>query len=298
MTATARPCGWSRNKFGRIQSSRSGIWPATETNFFLRNVSNSSDLPIPRLSGCGRDIAGHAQWKRFGIQYGQLPQQSCTTLPDGDLRVDGTVYQLSQVVLPKNRSEPPWDGRPTAWNWLSIWTCFKWRYQSSLESGSAILGPRPEELLTRCSVWGEIRSSHHVARIWPAWRLGAAQPCNRSWSRRTEELEPDECPLERLGAMLDATESAVRGFNGYYKRMQHISGVLGIVAAADFPCFSEMTVPSPRPQALRTDRNESGAPAKLAAPFGKHRISESWLLVIAACPWANTGDCCRLARAD
>jgi len=176
------------------------IWDlaGNETNFFLRNVSNSSDLPFRVFPDAGDDLLVMRNG-RVGINTDN-PAASLH-IAGGDLRVDGTVYQLSSRAAKTDLTAMD-AGRLL--ELLSSLDLFNWRYQSASSQGLHF-GPTAEDFY---ALFGLGESDRHISVADMAGvALGAAQALQQELVAKDQELEQMNARLERLERMLDATES-------------------------------------------------------------------------------------------
>lgn len=169
-----------------------------ETNFFLRNVTGGSQLPFRVFPDAGDDLLIMRNG-RVGINTENPAAQ--LHVAGGDLRVDGTVYQLSSRAAKTDLTAMD-AGRML--ELLSSLDLFNWRYQSASSQGLHF-GPTAEDFY---ALFGLGESDRHISVSDMAGvALGAAQALQQELAAKDEELEQLNARLERLERMLDAPKS-------------------------------------------------------------------------------------------
>ncbi len=172
---------------------------ANETSFFVRDVTGDSSLPFrifPGASSGSLIIAGSSN-----IGVGTTSPAAKLHVAGGDLRVDGSVYQLSSRAAKTDFVSLDAD---TLLNMLSSLDLSSWRYRSQGDSGRHF-GPTAEDFY---QLFGFGQSDRHISVSDMAGvALGAAQALQQQLAAKDEELEQMNARLERLERMLDAPRS-------------------------------------------------------------------------------------------
>lgn len=167
-----------------------------ETNFFVRDVTNGSLLPFKIRPGASSNSLVIGPTGNVGI--GILSPAAKLHVTGGDLRVDGTVYQLSSRAAKTDFVSFDADA---LLNRLSSLDLASWRYHSQGDGGRHF-GPTAEDFF---QLFGFGQSDRHISVSDMAGvALGAAQALQQRLDDKDQEIESLEQRLERLERLLDA----------------------------------------------------------------------------------------------
>lgn len=187
----------------RLEQSAGGGWtPQTwdvagnETNFFVRDVTNSSSLPFRIRPGAPTSSLEIGSTGRIGI--GTQAPAARLHVADGDVRVDGSVYQLSSRALKTDfgRFDPA-----TLLDLLGNMQLGTWRYRHAPDGGQHF-GPAAEDFHAAFGL-GDNAESISLADM-AGIALGAAQALKHELDDRDARIEALSDRLERLERVLEA----------------------------------------------------------------------------------------------
>lgn len=166
-----------------------------ETNFFVRDVTNGSQLPFRVFPNAGDDMLV----MRNG-QVGINTDNPAARLhvADGDLRVDGSVYQLSSRATKTDFGSYDAD---ILLNMLSSLDLSSWRYRGQGDGGRHF-GPTAEDFF---QLFGFGQSERHISVSDMAGvALGAAQALQHRLEDKDRRIERLEQRLVRIERLLEA----------------------------------------------------------------------------------------------
>lgn len=167
-----------------------------ETNFFVRDSTNGSTLPFRVFPG---SASSSLVIRDSNVGVGTSSPAAKLHVSGGDLRVDGTVYQLSSRAAKTDLTAMD-AGRLL--DLLSSLDLFNWRYQSTSSQGLHF-GPTAEDFY---ALFGLGESDRHISVADMAGvALGAAQALQQELAAKDQELERLNARLERLERMFDDT---------------------------------------------------------------------------------------------
>jgi hypothetical protein len=189
------------------QSSASGFSPQTwdisgnEANFFVRDVTNSSRLPFrirPGAPTSSIDINGAGN-----VGIGTASPAARLHVSNGDLRVDGAIYQLSSRALKTDfiQIEP---GRLLAG--LASLDLGLWRYRDHAD-GASHFGPAAEDFFALFGL-GHGADSIAVADL-AGVALGASQALQQQLEQKNSEIASLENEVDQLNQRLLRLEQLI-----------------------------------------------------------------------------------------
>ncbi len=190
------------------QSAVSGFTPQTwdmagnEANFFIRDVTNGSVLPFRIRSGAPTSSIDISPTGRVGI--GTSSPAARLHVSNGDLRVDGAVYQLSSRALKTQfvALDPA-----VLLSRLAGLDLGLWRYLDKPD-GASHFGPAAEDFHALFGL-GQTADSIAVADL-AGVALGAAQALKRELEGKNDEIASLEGQIEALNDRLMRLERLIR----------------------------------------------------------------------------------------
>lgn len=182
------------------------VWDVAgnEANFFIRDVTNGSNLPFRIVPGAAENSIYVASSGNVG--FGTSSPQARVHVADGDLRVDGSVYQLSSRAVKTDFTsvEPA-----RLLDLLEGIDLGVWRYLAGRDSARHF-GPAAEDFHAAFGL-GESDERISISDM-AGVALGAAQALKRQLDARDGRIESLEARLERLEQAL--LEDRGPGANG------------------------------------------------------------------------------------
>jgi hypothetical protein len=170
-----------------------------ETNFFVRDVTNGSLLSFRIRPGAPQSSIDIAASGNVGI--GTASPAAKLHVANGDLRVDGAVYQLSSRSAKTDLVSMSADH---LLNLLSGLDLFSWRY-STADADDRHFGPTSEDFYR---TFGLGSSQQHISVADMAGvALGAAQALQHELSEKERELEAVRARLARLEQLLESQQN-------------------------------------------------------------------------------------------
>ncbi len=175
---------------------------SNEANFFIRDVTNGSLLPFRIRPGAPTSSIDISATGRVGI--GTSSPAARLHVSNGDLRVDGAVYQLSSRALKTKFVEL--DPAVLLSRLAGLDLGF-WRYLDK-PGGASHFGPAAEDFHALFGL-GQTADSIAVADL-AGVALGAAQALKRELDWKNEEIASLEGQIETLNDRLMRLERLIR----------------------------------------------------------------------------------------
>ncbi|MEN1727306.1 MAG: hypothetical protein AAGJ52_02590 [Pseudomonadota bacterium] len=177
------------------------IWDVAgnETNFFVRDATNGSQLPFKIRPGAASDSLYIDSNNDVGIS---TPNPAARLhVAGGDLRVDGAVYQLSSRSAKTDLVAMSADH---LLGLLAELDLFNWRYQSA-SPDDRHFGPTSEDFY---AAFGLGSSEQHISVADMAGvALGAAQALQQELAERDEQLDTMAQRMAEMEAMIEALQA-------------------------------------------------------------------------------------------
>lgn len=168
------------------------VWDVVgnEANFFIRDVTGGSNLVFRLIPGAPENSIYVAPSGNVGL--GTSAPAAKLHVADGDLRVDGSVYQLSSRAVKTGFTSIDSDRLLGLVDGLDLGV---WRYRSGPDDGRHF-GPAAEDFH---AAFGLGEGDDRIALSDMAGvALGAAQALKRELDEKEAEIEALEARLERL----------------------------------------------------------------------------------------------------
>ncbi|AKS43310.1 tail fiber domain-containing protein [Wenzhouxiangella marina] len=166
-----------------------------ETSFFVRDATNGSTLPFRIRPGAASNALVISNDSNVGV--GILSPAAKLHVANGDLRVDGSVYQLSSRAA---KTDLVAMDAERLLNLLASLDLFNWRYSSADDQGLHF-GPTAEDFH---ALFGLGETDRHISVSDMAGvALGAAQALQRELAEKEAELDEVHARLERLEQLFE-----------------------------------------------------------------------------------------------